>query len=107
MMVRSGSPTNDGLIRYNPENDETLKYGRNYGITISEFSDGASFSTPNTLIFGGINGIATVSRNKRFLNHKPFAPSLHLLSISISGIDVPPVAAFRAEEEYRISPIQS
>lgn len=81
--------TNDGLIRYNPENDETLKYGRNYGITISEFSDGASFSTPNTLIFGGINGIATVSRNKRFLNHKPFTPSLHLLSISISGIDVP------------------
>lgn len=81
--------TNKGLVRFNPENDESETYGRNYGLTVTEYSDGAGFYTGNTLIFGGINGLTFVNKHLTYVEPKPFAPQLSLLKLNISGQGVP------------------
>lgn len=81
--------TNNGIISINPESNESLTYGKNYGINVTEFSDGASFEIGNTLILGGINGIVTVNKHKNYIAPaEPFAPKLSLLKLKISGEEV-------------------
>ena len=46
--------TNNGIVSFNPENEETQTYAGNYGINVTEFSDGASAYAGNTMMFGGI-----------------------------------------------------
>jgi len=82
--------TNNGIVSINPETYESLTYGKNYGINVTEFSDGASFKTDNTLILGGINGIVTVIKHKTYTApEEPFVPRLSLLKLKISGEEVP------------------
>lgn len=77
--------TNKGLIRFNPNNDESEAYGRNYGLTVTEYSDGAGFYTGNTLIFGGINGITFVNTKHKYTEPNPFIPQLSLLKLNVMG----------------------
>lgn len=81
--------TNNGIVRFNPENDESQTYGKNFGINVTEFSDGASFNTGNTLIFGGINGIVVVNKHNSYPVPEPFVPKLSLLKLKVSGEEVP------------------
>lgn len=81
--------TNNGIVRFNPENNESQTYGKNFGINVTEFSDGASFNTGNTLIFGGINGIVLVNRHDTYKVPEPFVPRLSLLKLKVSGKEVP------------------
>lgn len=81
--------TNNGIVRFNPENNESQTYGKNFGINVTEFSDGASFNTGNTLIFGGINGVVFVNGHDGYVAPEPFLPKLSLLKLKIAGEGVP------------------
>lgn len=81
--------TNKGIVRFNPENDESETYGRNYGLNVTEFSDGAGFYTGNTIVFGGINGVTFINKHLTYTEPKPYLPKLSLLKMSVSGHDVP------------------
>lgn len=81
--------TNNGIVRFNPETNQSQTYGKNFGMNVTEFSDGASFYTGNTLIFGGINGVVFINRHEGNFASKPFSPPLSLLKLKISGEEVP------------------
>lgn len=81
--------TNKGLVQFNPATNETQSYGKNTGLTVVEYSDGAAFKTPNSLLFGGINGISVVTKNPDFLNYDVYTPNLTPRLLNISGTDVP------------------
>lgn len=90
--------TNKGLVRFNPETDESETYGRNYGLNVTEYSDGAGFYTGKTIIFGGINGVTFVNKHPTYVEPKPFVPKLSLLKLSISGQGVPLVDHFQTKD---------
>lgn len=77
--------TNKGLVRFDPESNESETYGRNYGLTVTEFSDGAGFNTGSSLIFGGINGITVVTKHDSYMTPQPFCPQISLSRLSVSG----------------------
>lgn len=81
--------TNQGLIRFDPVTEKARVYARNYGMQISEFSDGASFRTDSSLFFGGIDGIAIVRKNKVFAGNTGFNPGLSIIRLRIAGNDMP------------------
>lgn len=82
-------------MRFNSKSDSGETFGKNYGLSVNEYSDGAGFHTGNTLIFGGINGVTFVNRHNTYTAPEPYMPEFSLLKISISGMDVP------LEEHYR------
>lgn len=90
--------TNKGIVRFNPENDESETYGRNYGLTVTEFSDGAGFNTGSSIIFGGINGITIVSKHGTYVAPEPFYPPLNLYRLDIQGKGVPLVDYFSTSD---------
>lgn len=81
--------TNKGIVRFNTANDDAETYGRNYGLTVTEYSDGAGFNTGNTMIFGGINGVTFINQHPGYTGSKPYAPELNFFKLSISGQEVP------------------
>lgn len=81
--------TNNGIVRFNTETENGETFGKNYGLSVTEYSDGAAFKTKNALIFGGINGLTFVTVHPTFVAPEPFLPKISLLKLSISGEDVP------------------
>lgn len=77
--------TNKGIVRFNPSNNESETYGKNYGLSVNEYSDGAGFDTGSSMIFGGTNGITIVRRHDTYVAPEPFAPDLSILTLDISG----------------------
>lgn len=81
--------TNQGLMKFNPDTEEAHVYARNYGITSNEFSDGASFNTGKSLIFGGIDGIVIISKNPCYRPSQKYLPQLSIIQLSIAGHQEP------------------
>lgn len=81
--------TNQGLIRFDPVTEKTRVFARNFGMLISEFSDGASFRTDSSLFFGGIDGIVIVRKNTEFNGNDKFSPALSIIGLRIAGKDEP------------------
>ncbi len=81
--------TNDGIVRFNSKSDSGETFGKSYGLSVTEYSDGAGFYTGSTLIFGGINGVTFVNRHETYTAPEPYLPEISLLKISISGMEVP------------------
>ena len=81
--------TNKGMVRFNPTTEEAETYGRNYGLTVTEYSDGASFKTNNSLIFGGIDGITVITNDSNYVVSRPFSPKLSLSRLEIFKHSVP------------------
>lgn len=81
--------TNRGLIRFNPATEEAQVFDREYGITVNEFSDGASYHTGRSIIFGGVNGIVTVSKNPYQRPAEKYMPKITLVNLSIAGLSEP------------------
>jgi signal transduction histidine kinase/CheY-like chemotaxis protein/ligand-binding sensor domain-containing protein/AraC-like DNA-binding protein len=77
--------TNNGLIRFSPETEQAHHYGSNYGITVSEFSDGAVFAAPDKLLFGGIDGLTLISPVSNYFTYGKFAPRISLRRLNIAG----------------------
>lgn len=81
--------TNKGLVQFDPRSNEAQFYGKGTGLSVVEYSDGAAFKTPESLLFGGIDGISVVTRNPDFLNYDVYSPMLTPRLLNISGTDVP------------------
>lgn len=79
--------TNNGIVSFNPENEETQIYAKNYGIDVTEFSDGASLHTGRAMIFGGINGLVIINKNEGYKGIKPYMPALRLQKVNIGGVE--------------------
>lgn len=79
--------TNNGIVSFNPENEETQTYAKNYGINVTEFSDGASTYTGRAMIFGGINGLVIINKNMDYKAIKPYMPALKLQKVNIGGVE--------------------
>ncbi len=82
--------TNNGLSSFDPVTEKTQVFARRDGVDITEFSDGASFKNNSMLIFGGIDGIVTVSKTPGFSEAKPYLPELSLQKLYILGENVNP-----------------
>lgn len=78
--------TNHGLVRVDASTGGFKVYGHSNGLDVTEFSDGAAFRRDGTLFFGGIDGIAMVSRNPS--SRAASALPLLLSGLNIGGTDV-------------------
>ncbi len=81
--------TNDGIVRFVPETGKGITFGRSYGLTVTEYSDGAGFYSGKTLVFGGINGITFINLQSSYQRPADYRPELSFLKLSISGESVP------------------
>lgn len=79
--------TNKGLVRYDPGTGESQTYGRNFGLSVTEYSDGAAFAlSDGSMIFGGINGITIVSRDPVALSEEVnYHSPIFLTRLTIGG----------------------
>lgn len=82
--------TNDGIVKFIPSADESQLYNRGYGLTVSEFSDGAAFKSDKSLMFGGVDGFVVINKNNGFTAEEPYTPSITLQRLSILGENVNP-----------------
>ena len=82
--------TNNGLYRFDPVAEKTQVFARQDGVNVTEFSDGAAFDTGSMLIFGGTDGLVTVSKTPGFTAPQPYRPAISLQRLSISGENVNP-----------------
>lgn len=92
--------TNKGIVRFNPTNSEAATYGKNYGLSVTEYSDGAGFDTGTSLIFGGINGITTINKHKTYVEPETFVPMLSIIKLEISGNGVPTGSHFNDDGKH-------
>jgi signal transduction histidine kinase/DNA-binding response OmpR family regulator len=67
--------TNKGIIRFDTTRDNFQIYDKQNGLNVTEFCDGAAFSSPNGLFFGGVNGFISIMENLSDSMQK-FSPSL-------------------------------
>ena len=72
--------TNGGLARLDSNFNDLKAYGRNDGLRITEFSDGASLRTGDVLYFGAMNGWVEVSENVDYTPVDEYKPQLYLLN---------------------------
>lgn len=77
--------TNQGLIRFNPEQQTEQTYESGNGLVVTEFSDGAFYKDNATgvLFFGGVNGFVTVKPD--FYTDTDYMPEIYLKGLSIFG----------------------
>ena len=90
--------TNNGLSRFDPLTEKTQMFGRQDGVNITEFSDGASFRNNSMLIFGGIDGIVTVTKTPGFSAAEPYLPAISLQKLIILGETVNPAGYIRHDK---------
>ncbi len=78
--------TNAGLIRFVPSNETFQVYGRQNGVNIVEFSDGAFAESDGGLFFGGNNGFVLASRNPEVQPEaQRYHPPLSFTGLRING----------------------
>lgn len=77
--------TNGTLINYKSQNETLRNYGVKDGLTVVEFSDGASFkdSESGVMFFGGVNGFITIQKNHPYDNL--YMPKLTFENLTILG----------------------
>lgn len=77
--------TNQGLVRFNPQTNTGQTYGRENGLEVTEFSDGAFYKDlrTGTLFFGGTNGFVTIKPNTYRM--ADYMPQISLKGLSIFG----------------------
>lgn len=77
--------TNQGVVRFNVQDNTVQTYRQQSGLSVTEFSDGAFFKDEHTgtLFFGGTNGFITISENER--SSEEYMPELYFNRLSIFG----------------------
>lgn len=77
--------TNRGIIEFNSTRDNFRVFGKNSGLTVTEFSDGASYldKRSNTLFFGGVNGFVSIHKKRNI--EQQYMPDIHFERLTIFG----------------------
>lgn len=80
--------TNQGIIRFDTDEETYQVYNHYNGLEVTEFSDGAIYKDESTgnLLFGGINGFVTVTKNQKFGTDN-YMPEILLSNLTIFGKD--------------------
>lgn len=74
--------TNNGLAQLSPDFSEVKNYGSRDGLRVTEFSDGATFRTNETLYFGGVDGWVEVSGNSEYkAEPEAYRPPLYFIHL--------------------------
>lgn len=81
--------TNKGVARFDPQTNEIQTYDRNSGVSVMEYSDGAAFSAPGVLLFGGINGMTVITDNMAYKESTRYNPEIIPRLLNISGQNMP------------------
>lgn len=81
--------TNNGLVRFDAGTGKTFIISNNYGLPISEFSDGAAFKTGNIMLFGGVDGLVMINPNENFRPGAKYLPEISLVELTVMGQNVP------------------
>lgn len=74
--------TNYGLVSYDEVTGRSVIYGRNTGLDVLEYSDGACFKDERTgdMFFGGINGITVIREQGSGVTVSDYAPEINILA---------------------------
>ena len=77
--------TCNGIVKLNPQTNNTMTLNNKKGLLVEEFSNGAYFydTVHNILFFGGINGFVAIERNNKA--NLPFAAPLELDFVNVAG----------------------
>ncbi len=77
--------TNRGIIRFDMEKETFQAYNENYGLKVTEFSDGAFYKDARTgnLFFGGIDGFVVIDDTGS--KTREYYPPVNFNSLSIFG----------------------
>ncbi len=76
--------SNKGLARLDTSYTNIERYGRNNGLLVTEFCDGAVYRAEDRLYFGGFDGWVEVSRNKNYKSSENFAAPLYFVNLKSS-----------------------
>ncbi len=76
--------TQNGLARMDSTFSNMESYGRNHGLLVTEFCDGAAFRAKDKLYFGGMNGWVEVSRNRNHGYTEEFIAPIYLFNMKSS-----------------------
>ncbi len=79
--------TNNGLARLDSTYSHIKSYGRNNGLRVTEFSDGAAFGTKDKLYFGGMNGWVEVSPSPAPVPEKKYTAPLFFMTLKTANKD--------------------
>ena len=78
--------TDHGLFCYDPKDDTTHSYFIDNGLQSNEFSDGASFTVKDRMIFGGVGGITWF--NPQQISQNEWRATVELTDFLINGESV-------------------
>ncbi len=73
--------SNNGLARLDTSYTNIERYGRNNGLLVTEFCDGAVFRTEDRLYFGGFDGWVEASRNNGHKPEEDFVAPLYFINL--------------------------
>ncbi len=73
--------TNNGLARLDTTFTNIESYGRDNGLLVTEFCDGAVYRSEDKLYFGGMNGWVEVIRNPNYQSGEDFMAPLYFLNL--------------------------
>ncbi len=73
--------TNNGLARLDTTFTNIESYGRDNGLLVTEFCDGAAYRSEDKLYFGGMNGWVEVIRNHNYKSTESFTAPLYFLNL--------------------------
>ncbi|MCF0185963.1 MAG: response regulator, partial [Bacteroidaceae bacterium] len=75
--------TNNGIVKYNPNDGFYMRFNQNNELSVIEFSDGASFldESSGQIFFGGVNGFVTV--NSRPNSLRDFMPPITFVAVGV------------------------
>lgn len=90
--------TNSGIVEFDPSKGKGVTYGHNYGLSVTEYSDGAAFYNGKGMIFGGINGVTFIWRHPTYVPSEPYSPMLNFVKLSVSGEGMPLVDYIHTEK---------
>ncbi len=78
--------TNEGLARLDTSTGAIERYGSDNGLTVEEFSDGASYcNADGTMYFGGVNGWVEIRKNPAYVQNVGFVPTVGFTSLLVKG----------------------
>lgn len=82
--------TNRGLLLYHAENESFRTYDQHNGLSVLEFSEGASFTDEksHTILFGGSNGFVAIRKNY-FDEGQHYMPPVYFTTITIQDKQFP------------------
>lgn len=95
--------TNQGLVCFNTETEKVQVYNANYGLRVNEFSDGAAFKTAESMLFGGVDGIVIVSKNRFGKAVSGYRPRLLPVGLTVSGETVLMSHYFHVDSDGKMS----